>query len=43
MIGWIKDMTQSTDNGMYMLAGTMLLGGLLVAFGVSAREIARKS
>ena len=42
MIGWIKDMTKSTDNGMYMLAGAMLLGGLLVWFGVSAREVERK-
>ena len=42
VIGWIKDATQSTDNGMYMLAGAMLLGGLLVAFGVSAREIAKR-
>jgi len=42
MIGWIKDMTKSTDNGMYMLAGAMLIGGLLVWFGVSAREVERK-
>ena len=42
MIGWIKDVTKSTDNGMYMLAGAMLLGGLLVWFGVSSREVEKK-
>ncbi len=41
MIGWIKDVTKSTDNGMYMLAGAMLLGGLLVWFGVASREVDR--
>jgi D-galactonate transporter len=38
-IGWIKDVTQSTDNGMYMLAAVLVLGALLVAFGVPARLV----
>lgn len=42
MIGWIKDMTKSTDDGMYMLAGAMLLGGLLVWFGVSSHDVEKK-
>jgi len=28
-IGWLKDFTHSTDSGMYMLAASLLLGGVL--------------
>jgi D-galactonate transporter len=38
-IGWIKDATQSTDNGMYLLAVVLVLGALLVGVGVSARVV----
>lgn len=31
LIGWIKDMTHSTDYGMYGLAGSLVVGALLVA------------
>ncbi|MGI4813036.1 MAG: MFS transporter [Janthinobacterium lividum] len=29
MVGWLKDLTQSTDSGMFVLAAWLLLGGLL--------------
>ena len=29
LIGWLKDLTQSTNAGMYMLAASMVLGALL--------------
>ena len=29
-VGWVKDLTQSTDNGMYLIASLILLGGFLV-------------
>ena len=29
LVGWLKDATQSTNSGMYVLAGSLLLGGLL--------------
>ena len=29
LVGWLKDATQSTNMGMYVLAGSLLLGGLL--------------
>src|SRR5580704_17266829 len=29
-VGWVKDLTQSTDNGMYLIASLILLGGFMV-------------
>ncbi len=29
LVGWLKDATQSTNSGMFVLAGSLLLGGLL--------------
>lgn len=43
MIGWIKDATQSTNNGMYILSAVMLLGAMLILFGVSAHEVNRRT
>ena len=40
-IGWIKDLTQSTDNGMYLIASLILLGGSLVIAFVPARLVNR--
>jgi len=40
-IGWIKDRTQSTDNGMYLIASLILLGGFLVIAFVPARLVSR--
>jgi nitrate/nitrite transporter NarK len=34
LVGAIKDATQSTATGMYLLAASLLLGGLLVVCGV---------
>ena len=36
-VGWIKDLTQSTDTGMYLIASLILLGGFLVIAFVPAR------
>ncbi len=32
LIGWIRDMTQSTDAGMYLLAAVLFAGAILVLF-----------
>jgi D-galactonate transporter len=40
-IGWIKDLTQSTDNGMYMLAAVLFAGALLIGVGVPAKAVNR--
>ncbi|MGO9237274.1 MAG: MFS transporter [Methylocella sp.] len=40
-VGWIKDLTQSTDNGMYLIASIILLGGFLVIAFVPARLVNR--
>jgi len=29
MVGWLKDLTHSTNSGMYMLAASLVLGALL--------------
>jgi len=29
LVGWLKDATQSTNSGMYVLAASLVLGGLL--------------
>ncbi len=29
MVGWLKDLTHSTNSGMYMLAGSLVVGALL--------------
>ena len=41
VVGWIKDLTQSTDNGMYLIASLILLGGFLVIAFVPARLVNR--
>jgi MFS family permease len=38
-VGWIKDLTQSTDNDMYLIASLILLGGFLVIAFVPARLV----
>ena len=38
LVGWLKDTTASNSSGMYMLAGFMVLGGLL-ALSVSAKLV----
>jgi nitrate/nitrite transporter NarK len=38
LVGWLKDATHSTDAGMYMLAGSMVLGALLT-LSVPARLV----
>ena len=40
-VGWIKDLTQSTDNGMYLTASLILLGGFLMIAFVPARLVNR--
>ncbi|MGH8808483.1 MAG: MFS transporter, partial [Noviherbaspirillum sp.] len=40
LIGWIKDLTHSTDIGMYMLAGVLVAGSLAV-LSVPARLVNR--
>ncbi|MCQ9372176.1 MFS transporter, partial [Corynebacterium sp. 35RC1] len=37
-VGWLKDATQSTDSGMYMLATSMVLGAILT-LSVPARMV----
>jgi len=39
-VGWLKDATQSTDAGMYLLAASLLAGGLLT-LAVPARLVNR--
>ena len=39
-VGWLKDLTHSTDAGMYMLAIVLVLGGLLT-LAVPARLVTR--
>ena len=38
LVGWLKDLTQTTNTGMYMLAASMVLGALL-ALSVPARLV----
>ena len=38
LVGWLKDLTQTTNTGMYMLAGSMVLGALLT-LSVPARLV----
>jgi nitrate/nitrite transporter NarK len=40
LVGWLKDMTQSTNAGMYLLAGSMVLGAILT-MTVPARLVNR--
>jgi MFS family permease len=40
LVGWLKDLTASTDSGMYLLAGCLVLGALL-ALSVPRRLVAR--
>lgn len=39
LIGWIKDITHSTDLGLYMIAGALLAGGLTVVTAVPAKLV----
>jgi D-galactonate transporter len=39
MVGFIKDATQSTDSGMYVLAGCLLIAGVLVIATFPARLV----
>lgn len=39
-VGWLKDLTHSTDAGMYLLAGVLVCGGLLT-LAVPARLVNR--
>ena len=41
MIGFVKDLTQSTDIGMYVLSGCMFLSALLVIVAIPARWVNR--
>jgi MFS transporter, ACS family, tartrate transporter len=36
VVGWIKDSTGSFDNGLYALAGFMLLAAIITTVGVQA-------
>ena len=36
LVGWIKDATGNFENGLYALAGFMLLAALVTAIGVQA-------
>jgi nitrate/nitrite transporter NarK len=38
LVGWLKDLTQSTNAGMYLLAASMVLGALLT-LSVPARLV----
>ncbi len=38
LVGAIKDATQSTATGMYLLAASLLIGGLLVICGVRTQH-----
>ena len=40
MMGWLKDLTKSTDAGMYVLATSLVVGSLLT-LSVSARSLKR--
>jgi hypothetical protein len=40
-VGWVKDLTQSIDNGMYLIASLILLGGFPVIAFVPARLVNR--
>jgi len=40
MMGWLKDLTKSTDAGMYVLATSLVVGGLLT-LSVSAKSLKR--
>ena len=40
MMGWLKDMTKSTDAGMYVLATSLVVGALLT-LSVSAKSLKR--
>ncbi|CAG9179407.1 MFS transporter [Cupriavidus pampae] len=39
-VGWLKDATQSTDSGMYLLAASMVVGAVLV-LSVPAKMVSR--
>jgi D-galactonate transporter len=41
LVGWTKDLTQSTATGMYVLAGFMVVGAVLVLVGMPARLVNR--
>jgi D-galactonate transporter len=41
LVGWLKDVTQSTATGLYVLSGGLILGGLLVVVFIPARLFKR--
>ena len=41
-VGWLKDLTQSTDSGMYLLAACMVVGAALT-LSVPAKMVGRKT
>lgn len=41
MVGFIKDLTQSTGRGMYALSACMLISALLVIVAIPARLVNR--
>ncbi|WP_454734947.1 MFS transporter [Cupriavidus necator] len=41
-VGWLKDLTHSTDSGMYLLAACLVVGAALT-LSVPARVVSRKS
>ncbi len=42
LIGWVKDTTGSTANGIYCVAAFVLMGGVLVLLGIPARAVSRR-
>jgi nitrate/nitrite transporter NarK len=40
-VGWLKDLTQSTNSGMYLLAVCLVVGGALT-LSVPAASISRR-
>ncbi|QBR72405.1 MFS transporter [Beijerinckiaceae bacterium] len=40
-VGWIKELTKSTDSGMYLIASMLFLGGFLVIAFLPARLVNR--
>ena len=41
VVGWLVDLTHSTNDGMYALAGILLVGGLTVLLAVPAKLVNR--
>jgi nitrate/nitrite transporter NarK len=39
LIGWVKDQTQSTNIGLYTLAGFLIAGAMIVVLAVPAKLV----